>query len=93
MADRVGSCAKSRIKNNVPNVAISRVFRYTLKRYGDIRAEARTKATVLESQSSDGALQRVRQGDIDMWHYRKLSRELTQQFMNEVAALLHRTIG
>jgi hypothetical protein len=32
-------------------------------------------------------------GDIDMWHYRKLSRELTQQFMNELAALLNRTEG
>jgi hypothetical protein len=29
-------------------------------------------------------------GDIDMWHYRKQSRELTQQFMNELAALLHK---
>ena len=27
-------------------------------------------------------------GDIDLWHYRKLSRELTQQFVNEVATLL-----
>ncbi len=32
-------------------------------------------------------------GDIDTWHYRKLSRELTQQFVNELAALLNRTIG
>jgi hypothetical protein len=32
-------------------------------------------------------------GDIDMWHYRKLSRELTQQFMDELAALLTRTVG
>jgi hypothetical protein len=29
-------------------------------------------------------------GDIDLWHYRKRSRELTQQFVNEVAALLTR---
>jgi hypothetical protein len=33
------------------------------------------------------------QGDIDLWHYRKLSRELTQQFMNELSALLNRTVG
>ena len=32
-------------------------------------------------------------GDIDTRHYRKLSRELTQQFMNELAALLSRTVG
>ncbi len=32
-------------------------------------------------------------GDIDLWHYRKLSRELTQQFVNEIAALLNRTLG
>jgi len=32
-------------------------------------------------------------GDIDMWHYRKLSRELTQQFVNELTTLLHRTVG
>ena len=32
-------------------------------------------------------------GDIDMWHYRKLSRELTQQFVNELAALLNRIVG
>ncbi|MFL5665919.1 MAG: hypothetical protein ACJ8BW_31920 [Ktedonobacteraceae bacterium] len=32
-------------------------------------------------------------GDIDMWHYRRRSRELTQQFVNELAALLNRTIG
>jgi hypothetical protein len=32
-------------------------------------------------------------GDIDLWHYRKLSRELTQQFVNEVAVLLTRTTG
>ena len=31
-------------------------------------------------------------GDIDMLHYRKLSRELTQQFVNELAALLNRTV-
>ncbi len=29
-------------------------------------------------------------GDIDLWRYRKLSRELTQQFMNELAALLNK---
>jgi len=29
-------------------------------------------------------------GDIDLWRYRKLSRELTQQFVNELAALLHK---
>jgi hypothetical protein len=27
-------------------------------------------------------------GEIDLWHYRKLSRELTQQFVNELAAVL-----
>ncbi len=32
-------------------------------------------------------------GDIDMWRYRKLSRELTQQFASELAALLTRTTG
>jgi hypothetical protein len=32
-------------------------------------------------------------GDIDTWKYRKLSRELTQQFMNELAALLNKTEG
>ena len=32
-------------------------------------------------------------GDIDMWHYRKLSRELTQQYVNELAALLNRIVG
>jgi len=32
-------------------------------------------------------------GDIDNWHYRKLSRELTQQFVNELAALLNTTTG
>jgi len=32
-------------------------------------------------------------GEIDMWHYRKLSRELTQQFVNELVALLNRTVG
>jgi hypothetical protein len=32
-------------------------------------------------------------GEIDLWHYRKLSRELTQQFMNELAALLKRMLG
>jgi len=32
-------------------------------------------------------------GEIDVWHYRKLSRELTQQFVNELAALLNRTVG
>jgi hypothetical protein len=30
------------------------------------------------------------QGDINLWRYRKLSRGLTQQFVNEVAALLTR---
>ncbi len=30
------------------------------------------------------------QGEIDLWHYRKLSRELTQQFVNDVTALLTR---
>lgn len=29
-------------------------------------------------------------GEIDLWRYRKLSRDLTQQFVNEVAALLTR---
>jgi len=43
-------------------LVIPHVFRYTKKRYGDVRAETRSKATVFESQSSDGALQRVRQG-------------------------------
>jgi len=33
------------------------------------------------------------QGGIDTWHYRKLSRELTQQFMIALAALLNRTVG
>ena len=33
------------------------------------------------------------QGDIDMWHYRKTTRELTQQFVNELATLLNRTVG
>ncbi len=32
-------------------------------------------------------------GEIDRWHYRKLSRELTQQFVNEVAALLNKALG
>jgi len=32
-------------------------------------------------------------GDIDMWHYRKLSRELTQQFVHELEALLNWTTG
>ena len=32
-------------------------------------------------------------GEIDMWHYRKLTRELTQQFVNELAALLNRIVG
>jgi hypothetical protein len=32
-------------------------------------------------------------GDIDLWRYRKLSRELTQQFVNELAVLLNRTRG
>ncbi len=32
-------------------------------------------------------------GDIDRWRYRKLSRDLTQQFVNELAALFNRTIG
>jgi len=27
-------------------------------------------------------------GDIDLWRYRKLSRELTQEFVNELTALL-----
>jgi hypothetical protein len=43
-------------------LVITLVFWYTKKRYGDVGAEARTKATVFESQSSNGALQRVRQG-------------------------------
>ncbi len=33
------------------------------------------------------------QGDIDLWHYRKLSRELTQQFVDELAVLLNKTVG
>ena len=33
------------------------------------------------------------QGDIDLWHYCKLSRELTQQFVDEVAVLLNKTVG
>ncbi len=32
-------------------------------------------------------------GDIDLWHYRRRSRELTQQFVNELAILLNRTVG
>ncbi len=32
-------------------------------------------------------------GDNDIWRYRKLSRELTQQFMHELAALLKKTLG
>jgi len=32
------------------------------------------------------------QGDIDPWYYRKLSRELTQQFMNELSVLLNRAV-
>jgi len=62
LADRVGLNPISRIKNNDPMLVIPLVFRYTKKRYGDVGAEARTKATVFESQSSNGALQRVRQG-------------------------------
>ncbi len=62
LADRVGLNPISRIKNNVPMLVITLVFWYTKKRYGDVGAEARTKATVFESQSSNGALQRVRQG-------------------------------
>jgi len=37
-------------------LVITLVFRYTRKRYGDVGAEARTKAMVLESQSSDGVI-------------------------------------
>ncbi len=33
------------------------------------------------------------QGAIDLWRYRKRSRELTQQFVNELAALLNTTTG
>lgn len=33
------------------------------------------------------------QGDIDLWHYRRRSRELTQQLVNELAELLTRTRG
>ena len=32
-------------------------------------------------------------GEIDMWHYRKTTRELIQQLVNELATLLNRTIG
>ncbi len=32
-------------------------------------------------------------GDIDMWHYRKQSRELTQQFVNELQTLLKQNVG
>ena len=30
-------------------------------------------------------------GDIDMWHYRKQSRELTQQFVNELQMLFNQS--
>ncbi len=32
-------------------------------------------------------------GDIDMWHYRKQTRELTQQFVSELQALLNQNAG
>jgi hypothetical protein len=32
-------------------------------------------------------------GDRDLWSCRKLSRELTQQFVNELAALCNKAIG
>ncbi len=32
-------------------------------------------------------------GDIDMWHYRKQTRELTQQFASELQALFNQSIG
>jgi len=32
-------------------------------------------------------------GEIDLWHYRRRSRELTQQFVHELAALLNTTTG
>jgi hypothetical protein len=32
-------------------------------------------------------------GDIDMWHYRKQSRELTQQFVEELQVLLNQNAG
>jgi len=32
-------------------------------------------------------------GDIDMWHYRKQCRELTQHFANELQVLLNQHAG
>jgi len=32
-------------------------------------------------------------GDIDMWHYRKQTRELTQQFADELIVLLNQNAG
>jgi hypothetical protein len=32
-------------------------------------------------------------GDIDMWHYRKQSRALTQQFVAELQVLLNKNAG
>jgi hypothetical protein len=32
-------------------------------------------------------------GDIDLWHYRKQSRDFTQQLVNDLQALFNQSIG